>query len=187
VKLDDKAAIYELAGKAGIGFTSLPQNDKLISQRIKRMLDTWEGIAPLADKGYLFVLEDTELNKVVGVSGIESALGLADPWYNYHVGTVAHASKALDIYTQMETLTLSNNHTGCSELCTLFLDPAHRHSKNGHLLSKVRLLFIGQFDQHFSEKIIAEMRGVSDEKGYSPFWEGLGRHFFTMDFSYADL
>jgi arginine N-succinyltransferase len=186
VKLDDKAAIYELAGKAGIGFTSLPQNDKLISQRIKRMLDTWEGIAPLADKGYLFVLEDTELNKVVGVSGIESALGLADPWYNYHVGTVAHASKALDIYTQMETLTLSNNHTGYSELCTLFLDPAHRHSKNGHLLSKARLLFIGQFEQHFSEKIIAEMRGVSDEKGYSPFWEGLGRHFFTMDFSYAD-
>lgn len=186
VTRDDKAAIYELAGKAGIGFTSLPQDEKLISDRIERMLQTWEGVAPQADKGYLFVLEDTELNRVVGVSGIESALGLADPWYNYHVGTLSHASKQLDIYTQIETLTLSNNHTGYSELCTLFLDPEYRHSKNGHLLSKVRLLFIAQFQQHFSEKIIAEMRGVSDEQGYSPFWEGLGRHFFTIDFSHAD-
>ncbi|WP_435236784.1 arginine N-succinyltransferase [Psychromonas sp. PT13] len=186
VTRDDKDALYELAGKAGIGFTSLPQNADLISQRIERMLTTWEGTATKAEKGYLFVLEDTALEKVVGVCGIESALGLDEPWYNYHVGTLAHASKALDIYTQMETLTLSNNHTGYSELCTLFLDPEYRHSKNGHLLSKARLLFIAQFQQHFSEKIIAEMRGVSDEQGYSPFWESLGRHFFTIDFSHAD-
>lgn len=186
VKRKDKAAIYDLAGKAGIGFTSLPQNEKLISQRIERMLDTWKGNSCEADKGYLFVLEDTYTNKVVGVSGIESALGLADPWYNYHVGKLSHASKQLGIYTQMETLTLSNDHTGYSELCTLFLDPEYRHSKNGHLLSKARLLFISQFKQHFSDKIIAEMRGVSDAKGTSPFWESLGRHFFTIDFSHAD-
>ena len=30
------------------------------------------------------------------------------------------------------------------------------------------------------------MRGVSDEAGRSPFWEGLGRHFFSIDFAHAD-
>jgi len=33
---------------------------------------------------------------------------------------------------------------------------------------------------------VAEMRGMSDEEGRSPFWESLGRHFFKMEFSQAD-
>lgn len=34
--------------------------------------------------------------------------------------------------------------------------------------------------------MIAEMRGVSDTNGVSPFWEHMGRHFFGMDFANAD-
>ena len=34
--------------------------------------------------------------------------------------------------------------------------------------------------------IIAEMRGVSDEEGHSPFWQWLQEHFFTIDFPTAD-
>jgi arginine N-succinyltransferase len=34
--------------------------------------------------------------------------------------------------------------------------------------------------------VIAEMRGVSDEEGNSPFWDGLGSHFFAMPFAKAD-
>ena len=30
------------------------------------------------------------------------------------------------------------------------------------------------------------MRGMSDDRGLSPFWESLGRHFFKMEFSQAD-
>ncbi len=30
------------------------------------------------------------------------------------------------------------------------------------------------------------MRGYSDENGVSPFWEGLGKHFFSLDFTTAD-
>ena len=41
-------------------------------------------------------------------------------------------------------------------------------------------------DRRFSETIIAEMRGVSDEQGRSPFWEWLDEHFFSMDFPTAD-
>ncbi len=186
VRRTDLADIRALAAKAGVGFTSLPQNNERIMQRIERVVKSWEGNAGEAEKGYLFVLEDTETQRVVGVSGIEAAIGLDEAWYNYRVGTLVHASKELNVYTKMPTLFLSNDHTGFSELCTLFLDPEYRHNKNGHLLSKCRFLFIAQFQQHFAKKIIAEMRGVSDENGRSPFWESLGRHFFTMDFSKAD-
>jgi arginine/ornithine succinyltransferase subunit-like protein len=30
------------------------------------------------------------------------------------------------------------------------------------------------------------MRGVIDETGYSPFWESLGKRFFSMEFARAD-
>jgi arginine N-succinyltransferase len=47
-------------------------------------------------------------------------------------------------------------------------------------------MFMAQFRERFSPKVIAELRGVSDENGRSPFWESLGRHFFSMDFAEAD-
>jgi arginine N-succinyltransferase len=34
--------------------------------------------------------------------------------------------------------------------------------------------------------VIAELRGRLDADGKSPFWEGLGRHFFAMEYSRAD-
>ncbi|PLL13789.1 arginine N-succinyltransferase, partial [Klebsiella michiganensis] len=73
-----------------------------------------------------------------------------------------------------------------SELCTLFLDPKWRKEGNGYLLSKSRFLFMAAFRERFNDKVVAEMRGVIDEHGYSPFWESLGKRFFAMEFSRAD-
>jgi arginine N-succinyltransferase len=44
----------------------------------------------------------------------------------------------------------------------------------------------GAIPQLFGKTVVAEMRGVSDADGRSPFWEGLGRHFFSIDFAEAD-
>ena len=182
----DKNALLALAKNTGSGFTSLPDNAEHIEQRIERMIHTLTGNAPLSEQGYLFVLEDLATQKIVGVSAIEVAIGLDNPWYDFHVSTQVHASKALGIYRKMDKLSLSNDHTGNSELCTLFLDPDYRKNKNGQLLSKSRFLFIAAFLDKFSDKLIAEMRGVSDEQGNSPFWDGLGKHFFNLDFDEVD-
>jgi arginine N-succinyltransferase len=123
---------------------------------------------------------------VVGVSAIEVAVGLSEPWYSFRVGTQVHASKQLNVYKSVPTLFLSNDHTGHSELCTLFLDPDYRHGESGKLLSKVRFLFMAAFREHFARKVIAEMRGFSDAHGRSPFWESVGRHFFSIEFAQAD-
>ncbi len=115
------------------------------------------------------------------------AVGLNDPRYNYRVGTLVHASKELNVYNALPTLFLSNDHTGSSELCTLFLDPEWRKEGNGYLLSKSRFMFMAAFRDKFNDKVVAEMRGVIDEHGYSPFWQSLGKRFFSMDFSRADF
>ncbi|QVR66970.1 arginine N-succinyltransferase [Acinetobacter sp. BHS4] len=178
--------LYLLAQKAGFGLTSLQPNMEKLAARIERACKTVAGELPKADQVYLFVLEDTELNKVVGVCGIEVALGLKEPWYNFHVGTQVHASEPLSVYNALPTLYLSNDHTNCSELCTLFLDPDYRLNKNGKFLSKVRFLFLSAFRQYFEETIVAEMRGYSDENGQSPFWNAVGHKFFNIEFTKAD-
>lgn len=181
--LDD---IYALAVKSGVGMTSLPQNKEILAARITRMQETVAGQLARGEQGYLFVLEDTRINKVVGLSGIEVAVGLNEPFYNFHVGRQVHASQALRVYKALDTLFLSNDLTGSSELCSLFLDPDYRENQNGKFLSKVRFLFIAAFQSYFEQRLIAEMRGYSDENGRSAFWDALGHHFFSMDFATAD-
>ncbi len=48
-------------------------------------------------------------------------------------------------------------------------------------------MFMAAFRDKFNDKVVAEMRGVIDEHGYSPFWQNLGKRFFSMDFSHADF
>ncbi len=182
----DVDALFLLASKAGVGLTSLPADRALLQRRVDVSLASFAGGQDRADEMFVFVLEDTACQRVVGTCAIATAVGLRQPWYGYRVGQVVHASQALGVFTQMPTLFLSNDHTGHSELCSLLLDPAYRHSKNGSLLSKSRFLFLAQYRARFSDKIIAEMRGVSDADGRSPFWESLGRHFFSMEFSRAN-
>ncbi len=188
---EDLPRILALSERTGTGLTSLPANRERLSARIDRALASFAGTAAPADACYMFVLVAGDgpgdaLDRVVGISAIEAAVGLSEPWYNYHVGTLVHASQALDVYTVTPTLFLSNDHTGHTELCSLFLDQGFRRGKNGVLLAKCRLLFIAEFAQRFAPKVIAELRGRLDADGKSPFWDGLGRHFFAMEYSTAD-
>lgn len=141
----DIAALMQLAGKTGGGLTSLPANEATLAARIERALKTWSDELPKGEQGYVFVLEDSETGEVGGICAIEVAVGLNDPWYNYRVGTLVHASKELNVYNALPTLFLSNDHTGSSELCTLFLDPEWRKEGNGYLLSKSRFMFMARF------------------------------------------
>jgi arginine N-succinyltransferase len=183
---DDLPAVLALSERTGHGLTTLPANRDRLASRIDRSLASFARTASRADECYVFVLIDSDGDRVVGVAAIEAAVGLAEPWYNYRVGTIVHASRALSVYTVAPTLFLANDHTGHTELCTLFLDQAYRRVKNGPLLSKSRLLFIAEFADRFAPKVIAELRGRLDADGRSPFWEGLGRHFFAMEYTTAD-
>ncbi|XOV79670.1 MAG: arginine N-succinyltransferase [Aestuariibacter sp.] len=187
IEAGDYDALHNIAVESGVGFTSLPVNEELLRKRINNSLESFETNPEQPGmESYLFVMEDTDSREVVGTSGIEAAVGLDDAFYCYHHGKVVHASRELNIHNEVETLTLCNDYTGTTEICTLFLREAARGGSNGRFLSKFRFLFIEEHRQRFSETIIAEMRGVSDENGNSPFWQWLEEHFFSMDFPTAD-
>ncbi len=187
IKKSDLEALYQIAIDSGHGFTSLPVNEELLQQRINHAEVSFaKEVTKAGNEGYLFVMEDTETGKVVGTSGVEAAVGLDDAFYHYHLGKVVHSSRELNIYNTVETLSLCNDYTGASEICTLFLSDSHRKNNNGRFLSRFRFLFIAEHKERFSDTIIAEMRGVSDDDGSSPFWNWLEEHFFSMDFPTAD-
>ncbi|MDR7026450.1 MULTISPECIES: arginine N-succinyltransferase [Pseudomonas] len=185
VRSTDLPALFQLARSTGAGLTTLPANEERLAHRVGWAEKTFRGEAARADADYLFVLEDDN-GEVVGISAVAGAVGLREPWYNYRVGLTVSASQELNIHRQIPTLFLANDLTGNSELCSLFLRSDQRSGLNGRLLSKARFLFIAEFRELFGDKVIAEMRGMSDEQGRSPFWESLGRHFFKMEFSQAD-
>ncbi|MBV1787050.1 arginine N-succinyltransferase [Marinobacterium sp. D7] len=186
VHQDDWAALRELARKTGPGFTSMQDDDEHVRSMIEAGTRAFSAPPENRDAYYLFVMEESDSGQVVGTCAIHGAVGMKDVWYSYRLGTLVQASRELGVYRKLNTLTISNDQTGCSELCTLFLDPEYRRSLNGHLLSKSRFLFMAEFPHLFSDTLIAEMRGYSDDNGISPFWEGLGRQFFSIDFTQAD-
>ena len=183
IQHSDYGSLHDIAVESGIGFTSLPVNEDLLKRKIAHSVDSFAAqVDKPGNQGYLFVMEDTRTNQVVGTSGIEATVGLDDAFYHYHLGTVVHASRELNVHNTVDILTLCNDYTGASEICTLFLRESAREGNNGRFLSKFRFLFMMEHQERFAETIIAEMRGVSDENGASPFWQWLEEHFFSMDF-----
>ncbi|WP_426116647.1 arginine N-succinyltransferase [Massilia sp. PWRC2] len=186
IEPNDLEALLDMASQVGSGMTTLKPDRQMLGDRVEVAVASFaETIAP-DKRDYMFVMEDTATGRMAGICAIKSAVGLTEPFYNYRIGTLVHSSRELDIFTRMETLYLSNDLTGSTELCSLFLHPDYRYGHNGKWLSKSRLLFIAQFPHVFTEKLIAEMRGYQADDGSSPFYEGLGRHFFKMDFDHVD-
>jgi arginine N-succinyltransferase len=187
VRETDIDQLHALALRSGIGMTTLPKDRESLVERIALSERSFaEELTHPDDEYYFFMLEDCDSGKLVGTSALASAVGMNQPFYTYTVGKVVHASPKLKVHNIVETLYLGNDYTGCTEICTLFLLPEFRGGNNGRLLSRSRFLFMAEFAERFADKVIAEMRGVSDKDGNSPFWDALGKKFFSMEFPQAD-
>ena len=187
ITANDFNALKKIAIESGHGFTSLPVDDTQLKEKIERAeLSFAKNINKPLNESYLFVLEDSKTGDVIGTTAIEAAVGLSVPLYHYHLGKTVHHSPTLNVFNTVDTLTMCNDYTGCSEICTLFLREDSRAGLTGRFLSRSRFLFMAQHSERFADTVIAEMRGVSEEDGHSPFWQWLQQHFFNIEFPEAD-
>ncbi|MCJ8332033.1 MAG: arginine N-succinyltransferase [Lentisphaeria bacterium] len=187
ISIDDLDQLYDLASMTSYGLTTLPADRAVLERRIvlaeKSM--AYDSHRPSGEL-YFFVLEDMENNVLVGTSAIISKIGGFEPYYAYELRTKKYHSRTLDLETEHQLLHLIEKHNGPSEIGSLFLHPDHRHKNLGKLLSLSRFLYMAEHRDNFENEIIAELRGVVDEAGRSPFWEAIGKHFFQIDFAEAD-
>lgn len=188
VQSADVDRLLELAALTSFGLTTLPRDRSLLEKRVKGSLRSFEHLEDEEPRGqsYLFVIVDERTGLVMGTSGVVSKVGGFEPFYSYRVETKEHVSKMLGVKREIRALHLVEDHNGPSEIGSLFLHPEARQGGNGRLLSLSRFLFMAEYPHLFDTEVIAEMRGVIDDQGRTPFWDAVGKHFFDLEFPKAD-
>ena len=182
----DLQALERLAVSAGGNLTTLPANRDHLSELINRTRQSLrQSVSRPGDQSYHFVLEGND-GELMGIAGIEAAVGLNSPFYSYRLDEVVHASSELKVHNRIPSMHLCQDFDGYSRLYTFYLAPQHHKALNLQLLSRARLLFMAQHAQRFARKTLVELQGVVDEHGQSPLWECLGRHFFSMELERAN-
>ena len=183
----DVGALLELARLTGGGFTNLPADEASLAARLARSDASFARTEDAPDDElYILLLEQASTGRIGGCGMLFSRIGAQWPFYSYKLGTLSQTSRELGRSFALPFLSLVSDHDGASEVGGLFLHPELRTGGLGRLLARSRYLFIAQHRARFGNKMLAELRGVLDDEGNSPFWDGLGRKFFGMSFPEAD-
>ena len=183
----DLQALYEMAKLTGGGFTNLPPDRKSLAAKLERSAAAFaRGESDLADELFVLVLENTGTGEVRGTGQMFTQVGQSWPFYSYRLNTLTQHSAELQRSVRAELLSLTTDLEGSSEVGGLFLHPSERAGGLGLLLARSRYLFIAGHRARFATRILAELRGIIDERGGSPFWDAIGGKFFGMSFQDAD-
>lgn len=184
---EDFPAIYEMAKLTGGGFTNLPPDRATLVAKLARSEKSFarEEDEQAGDM-YMFVLEDPKNGIVRGTCQVFGQVGVIQPFYSYHLSTLTQTSPELGKTFRNQLLTLTTDLEGSSEVGGLFLHPNARAGGWGGLLARSRYLFMKLHRGRFGDRTLAELRGVMDEAGQCPFWDGLAGRFFGLSFPEAD-
>lgn len=183
--LDDLPALDAMARSTGGGFVNLPPDRDKLRDRLTAAIAAFgrEQGQPDDDR-FLFVLEDGA--DACGTCQIFARVGGSTPFYSYRIDRHSAWCAGLDRAIESDQLTICTDHHGCSEVGGLFLRADARAAGAGALLARSRYLFIAMHRARFADTTIAELRGVVDEDGGAPFWDGIAARFFGIGFAQAD-
>ena len=186
-RTDDLEPLYEMAKLTGGGFTNLPADRDALAGKLDRAAAAFAREEDeLGDDQFVLVLENSETGAVRGTCQLFSQVGQRWPFYSYRLTTHTQHSQELDRTVRAELLSLVTDLEGCSEVGGLFLHPNERAGGLGLLLARSRYLFIAMHRRRFADRVLAELRGIIDDRGGSPFWDGVAGRFFGMSFQEAD-
>jgi arginine N-succinyltransferase len=183
----DLEPLYEMAKLTGGGFTNLPADRQALARKLERAEAAYANTGDeLGDEQFVLVLERVETGEVRGTCQMMTKVGQQWPFYSYRLNTLTQHSEELKRSVRAEMLSLTTDLEGSSEVGGLFLHPSERAGGLGLLLARSRYLFIAMHRARFADRILAELRGALDERGGSPFWDGVAGRFFGMSFQEAD-
>ncbi|MGB6229421.1 MAG: arginine N-succinyltransferase [Litorimonas sp.] len=182
----DLDAFASFADMAGDGMTTIPRDRAALAQKIDRSVQSFAGKARGEDAEYFMVMEDSQVGGLIGCAAVYPKIGMEFGFYSFRRLREHRRSKEFDIVAESDTLHLTNEFTGCTEVGSLILHPDWRGTGAGRMLARSRYLLMAQFPELFSDTVIAEMRGSQGGEGGSPFWDAVGRRFFGLEFAEAD-
>lgn len=181
VSLDDFDSVFQMAHFAQVGMTNLPKDPILLGDKLHDSCESF--LSPtLGSASYLFVMEHIPTGVLLGISGIVSRVGVQHPLHYFRTETY-QPSGCSETY---DVLHLDAMSSGPSEVCTLYIRPDCRGKGIGRFMSLHRFLFMAPHLSLFQPTVLAEMRGMSDRHGFSPFYAYVWENRFDTSFQEAD-
>lgn len=184
--LDDLLRLSRL-----VYFINLPNDREILKRKIDKSMNSFNGnIADKFKREYIFVIEDTKEQKIIGTSMIIARHGSPEEPHMYlELNEVQKYSETIHTGFIHKVLRLKFDSDGPTEIGGLVMDPAYRgHAgKLGRQLSFARFLFIKMRRRWFKDRILSELMPPLTESGESILWENLGRKFTNLSYQDADL
>ena len=188
VEMTDLEDLYELSGK--VFFINLPHDKSIIKNKIEKSLKCFNSPSEKKeDNYYIFVLEDFEKKKVIGVSMIHAQHGTEkEPHFFLRVSHENKYSSTINTGFVHGTLRLGLDTNGPTEIGGLVVCPSYRGHKEklGKQISFIRFLYMADHQDRFKDIVHSELMPPLDAHGQSPLWEAIGRRFMNMDYIEAD-
>jgi arginine N-succinyltransferase len=168
---------------------NLPADRKAIEGILDHAERSFAGELAVADREFVFVLEDLAARRIIGTSKIYAQHGTKRaPHIFFRVENDERYSVTLDKYFVHPTLRIGYNYNGPTEIGGLILLPEYRHSTEalGKVLSYVRFLYIRMHRSMFRDHVLSELLPPLEPDGTSKLWEALGRRFTGLSYQEAD-
>jgi arginine N-succinyltransferase len=178
-----------LAVAAHLDTVNLPEDRAFLSALIATSQRSFAGEIDVADRKFVFVLDDTDGEGVVGVSMVFAQHGSRRaPHIFFDVIAEERYSETLDRHFAHQVLRIGYNYKGLTEIGGLVLLPAYRRHKDhlGRLLSYVRFLYMAMHRRVFCDEVVSELMPPLEANGTSLLWESLGRQFTGLSYQEAD-
>lgn len=188
VRFEDLAQLMDLARQFSL--LNLPADKKVLSDKINRSIQSFKGELAKPQSEYLFVMEDTEENLVVGSSLIMAKHGTDEiPHSYFKVLERNHVSQDLGMGFIHKVLRFQMDTDGPTEIGGLLVDKLYRKrpEKLGKQISLSRFLYMAMHRDRFEDRVLCELTPPLTEEGRSEFWEALGRRFTGLPYQEADL
>ena len=166
----DHAAFTALAASTGAGFTSLAVTPDALAEKLVKSEKSFAGDFPDRSDGPAYQLMLEGLPTPRGTYLCSAPLrsrrrwGIKKPYFDFKIMTFAQSSTEAKRRFDMEAMMLVNDFAGCTEVGSLFVSDAARGRGAGRLMAQSRYLLMGADRSRFGERVVAELRGVVDEK-----------------------
>ncbi len=183
-------AFSKLAAEEHPGFLNMTNDREQWKDKIRISRESFsDKLSNKLEGKYIFVAEDLEQKKIIGMSMLTAQHGTSDvPHFYFEVGSEQKYSKSINTGFIHGTLKLKYETNGPTEIGGLLVDSAFRNNEArvGRQISFIRFLYMGMNKAKFKKKVLAELLPPLSKKGKCALWEALGRRFTNMDYPEAD-
>lgn len=188
VAIEDLDHLLELAGR--LDSMNLPRDEAFLRERIALSDRSFaQRLEPQEYGVYVFVMEDTRNQRVVGTSMVIAKHGVpGHPYYWFEVSSEERRSDELGKRFVHTKLRLRSTEDGPTEIGGLILAPEYRNHPQmcGKALSIVRFAYISMHPDRFQREVIAEMLSPFKESGGNLLWDAFGKRFTGLEYREAD-